>query len=172
MTDQGQSRRSFVRGMVTLAAAAAIYELLARSGYFAPALMPTLPAIGKTLWSMIADGTILEHAAFTMYRVMFGFSLAVVVGIPLGILMARFQRVETLLPAAGQRADADPFLRAGSAVHAVVRHRKPDHDPDRVLRFDLPDDLQHLVGRTLGQPAVAARSRRHGRRRDTACSGR
>jgi NitT/TauT family transport system permease protein len=94
MTDQGQSRRSFVRGMVTLAAAAAIYELLARSGYFAPALMPTLPAIGKTLWSMLADGTILEHAAFTMYRVMFGFSLAVVVGIPLGILMARFQRVE------------------------------------------------------------------------------
>ena len=29
-----------------------------------------------------------------MYRVMFGFCLAVVVGLPLGILMARFQRIE------------------------------------------------------------------------------
>ena len=36
----------------------------------------------------------IEHAAFTLYRVMFGFALAIVVGLPLGILMARFRRVE------------------------------------------------------------------------------
>jgi NitT/TauT family transport system permease protein len=36
----------------------------------------------------------LTHAAFTLYRVMFGFGLAIVVGLPLGILMARHQRVE------------------------------------------------------------------------------
>src|SRR6478736_734449 len=94
MTEQGQRTRSIVRAAVTLAAAAALYELLARSGYFAPALLPTLPAIFKTLFATIADGTMIEHAAFTLYRVMFGFSLAVVVGIPLGIAMARFQRVE------------------------------------------------------------------------------
>ena len=35
--------RSFMRGAVTLVAAAALYEALARSGWFAPALMPTLP---------------------------------------------------------------------------------------------------------------------------------
>ena len=77
-----------------LAIAAAIYDTLARSGHFAPALLPTIPAVAKTLFAMIADGTIIEHAAFTMYRVMFGFSLAVVVGIPLGILMARFSAIE------------------------------------------------------------------------------
>jgi hypothetical protein len=94
MTKNGQSFRSIVRGAITLAVAAALYEAAARSGYFAPALMPTLPAIARTLFAMIADGSMIEHAAFTLYRVMFGFSLAVVVGIPLGILMARFQRVE------------------------------------------------------------------------------
>jgi NitT/TauT family transport system permease protein len=94
MTEHGQRRRSFVRAAVTLAVAAATYELLARSGYFAEALLPTIPTIVRTLFAMFSDGTMFEHAAFTMYRVMFGFCLAIVAGIPLGILMARFQCVE------------------------------------------------------------------------------
>src|SRR5256884_9675700 len=36
----------------------------------------------------------LEHAFYTLYRVLFGLSLAVVVGLPLGILMGRFRVVE------------------------------------------------------------------------------
>ena len=94
MTENGQTIRSIRRAAVTLAAAALFYEALARSGYFAPALLPTIPVILQALYASIADGTMIEHAAFTLYRVMFGFSLAVVVGIPLGILMARFQRIE------------------------------------------------------------------------------
>jgi len=94
MNETGKQVRSIARAGITVAAAAACYEIAARSGYFAPALLPTLPTIAKTLYGMIADGTMIEHAAFTMYRVMFGFCLAVVVGLPLGILMARFQRVE------------------------------------------------------------------------------
>jgi NitT/TauT family transport system permease protein len=94
MTENGQRTRSFIRAAITLAIAAAIYEALARSGHFAPALLPTIPTVAKTLFAMFADGSIIEHAAFTMYRVMFGFSLAVVVGIPLGILMARFGAIE------------------------------------------------------------------------------
>jgi NitT/TauT family transport system permease protein len=94
MTDQGQNRRSLIRAVITIAAAAAVYEALARSGYFAAALMPTIPAIAQTLYASIMDGSMIEHAAFTLYRVMFGFSLAVVVGLPLGILMARFAAVE------------------------------------------------------------------------------
>jgi len=94
MTETGQRRRSIIRATITLAVAAALYEALARSGYFAPALLPTIPAIAKALWASTADGTMIEHAAFTMYRVMFGFGLAVAVGIPLGILMARFAAIE------------------------------------------------------------------------------
>jgi NitT/TauT family transport system permease protein len=95
MSENGQRSRSFIRAAITLAIAAAVYEGLARSGYFASALLPTLPTIAKTLFGMLADGSIIEHAAFTMYRVMFGFGLAVVVGIPLGILMARFSAIES-----------------------------------------------------------------------------
>jgi len=94
MTAGNQQQRSILRGAATLIAAAALYEALARSGYFAPALLPTIPAIVQTLIASIADGTMIEHAAFTLYRVLFGFSLAVVVGLPLGILMARFTAIE------------------------------------------------------------------------------
>jgi NitT/TauT family transport system permease protein len=97
MTETGQRTRSFYRGAITLAVAAALYEATARSGYFAPALLPTLPEVATTLFSTLADGSMIHHAAFTLYRVMFGFSLAVVVGIPLGILMARFRAIENFL---------------------------------------------------------------------------
>jgi len=94
MTENGQTIRSIVRAAITLAAAAAVYEALARSGYFAPALLPTLPTVATTLIATILDGTMIEHALYTLYRVLFGFGLAVAVGIPLGILMARFRQIE------------------------------------------------------------------------------
>ncbi|MGE0035436.1 MAG: ABC transporter permease [Xanthobacteraceae bacterium] len=89
--------RSAYRAVFTLVIAAAIYEAIARSGYFPPALMPTLPMVANTLWASLLDGTMIEHAAFTMYRVMVGLSLAVAVGLPLGILMGRFKPVENFV---------------------------------------------------------------------------
>jgi NitT/TauT family transport system permease protein len=43
----------------------------------------------------LLDGSIPAHALYTLYRVLFGFALAVVFGLPLGILMARFRRIES-----------------------------------------------------------------------------
>jgi NitT/TauT family transport system permease protein len=94
MNEQAKSMRSFIRGGLTILAAAAAYEIVARSGAFPAVLLPTIPTVAVTLYGMIIDGSIIEHAAATLYRVLFGFGLAVVVGIPLGILMARFSAVE------------------------------------------------------------------------------
>jgi NitT/TauT family transport system permease protein len=82
---------------VTLLATAALYEALARSGWFAPALMPTLPRIAGALIASLADGSMVAHAAATLYRVLAGLALAVVLGLPLGILMARFRAVENFV---------------------------------------------------------------------------
>ncbi len=94
MNQQTQNRRSIVRAVVTLAVAAGLYQLVALSGYFPRVLMPTIPSILIALKDMLADGTMLEHAGATLYRVLFGFGLAIAVGMPLGILMARFKPVE------------------------------------------------------------------------------
>jgi len=86
--------RSWRRAALTLLVAGALYEALARSGYFAAALLPTVTAVGQTLWAMLIDGTMLRHAAYTLYRVMFGLGLAIAVGLPLGILMGRVPAAE------------------------------------------------------------------------------
>jgi NitT/TauT family transport system permease protein len=88
-------RRSAYRAGLALLLAAACYETLARSGVFPAALLPTLPKIAGTLWTLTIDGTLPEHAFYTMYRVLTGLALAVAVGLPLGILMGRFRPVES-----------------------------------------------------------------------------
>src|SRR5262249_28002543 len=86
--------RSAYRAGLTLLIAAAVYEAIARSGYFPAALLPPLPKVASTLWTLLLDGTLIEHALATMYRVLAGLALAVAVGLPLGILMGRFRPVE------------------------------------------------------------------------------
>jgi NitT/TauT family transport system permease protein len=89
--------RSIRRGATSIVVVAALYEAVARSGYFAPALMPSLETIAQTFFGMLADGSMFLHAAATLYRVLFGFGLAVAVGLPLGVLMGRFRPVETFV---------------------------------------------------------------------------
>jgi NitT/TauT family transport system permease protein len=89
--------QSLWRGTATLIVVAAIYEAVARSGYFAPVLMPPLGKVAHTLVAMLLDGTMFEHAAMTLYRVLYGFGLAVAVGLPLGVLMGRFRPVENFV---------------------------------------------------------------------------
>ncbi len=89
--------RSIRRGATSIVVVAALYEIVARSGYFAPALMPSLETIAQTFFGMLADGSMFLHAAATLYRVLFGFGLAVAAGLPLGVLMGRFRPVETFV---------------------------------------------------------------------------
>jgi NitT/TauT family transport system permease protein len=94
MTDKNRYRRAQIRGVITLAVAAACYQGFSYSGLFPQVLFPTIQSVLQTLFDMLADGSMFEHAGATLYRVLFGFALAVTVGIPLGILMARFKPVE------------------------------------------------------------------------------
>jgi ABC-type nitrate/sulfonate/bicarbonate transport system permease component len=88
---------SLRRGALTLLVLAAIYETVARGGYFPPALMPTLGAVAAALFNSLRDGSMLLHAAATPYRVLVGFGLAVAVGLPLGIMMGRSRPVENFV---------------------------------------------------------------------------
>jgi NitT/TauT family transport system permease protein len=94
MSAKAASIRSLRRAVLSLALAAASYEGMARSGFFPAALVPTLPAVAATGLTLILDGTMLAHAASTLYRVLFGMGLAIVLGLPLGILMGRLRPVE------------------------------------------------------------------------------
>lgn len=86
--------RSLRRGLGALVLIAFVYELVARSGLFAPALMPSLVRVADTLWFMLADGTMLRHTLYTLGRVLAGLGLAIAIGLPLGLLMGRVPAIE------------------------------------------------------------------------------
>jgi len=88
------SMRSILGAAFSLTVACLIWEGFARSGLFAPALAPSVVLIGSALGRMVLSGAMLRHALYTLYRVLFGFVLASAVGVPIGILMGRFRRVE------------------------------------------------------------------------------
>jgi len=89
--------KSLWRGALTVVAVLTIYEAVARSGHFAPALMPPLGIVAQTLADSLLDGSMFAHAAATLYRVLCGFALAIFIGLPLGVLMGRFRAVENFV---------------------------------------------------------------------------
>jgi NitT/TauT family transport system permease protein len=97
MSARSDRWRRVRRGMGALLVVAALYEIVARSGYFPAVLLPTLPGVARTLVGMLTDGTLLLHAGYTLARVMAGFALAIAVGLPLGIWMARRRGVENFV---------------------------------------------------------------------------
>jgi NitT/TauT family transport system permease protein len=96
MTAPGRARSwgGVARGAAGVALLALGWEVFARSRLFAPALTPTVAAIGSSLLGMIVDGTLFRHALFTLYRVLAGLGLAALCGIPLGLGMGRWRPVE------------------------------------------------------------------------------
>jgi NitT/TauT family transport system permease protein len=86
--------RSLRRFATSLLLAAALYEALALSGAFAPALLPPLGSVARALFDGVVDGTLPAHALSTLYRVLFGLGLAIGIALPLGIGMGRYRPVE------------------------------------------------------------------------------
>jgi NitT/TauT family transport system permease protein len=83
------------RAATSLVVVAGLYEAVARSGALPPALLPSLEAVARALIDGTLDGSLPRHALSTLYRVLVGMGLAIVVGLPLGILMGRFRAVES-----------------------------------------------------------------------------
>lgn len=62
-----------------------------------PAFLPSPARVLDSLWSMARSGILMADATASIRRVMLGFLLAAVVGVPLGILMGSFTTVRALL---------------------------------------------------------------------------
>jgi len=72
------------------------WQLLAQSGRFKPIFMPPLQAIGARIVDLARSDVLLPAAAASMGRLAVGFSLAVVLGIALGLLVTRLRFAEPL----------------------------------------------------------------------------
>ncbi len=97
-------RRRLFKALPFIAMLAA-WQMAVRFSGWSPQVFPGPVAVAAGMWELMENGTLLGHAVASLFRVTVGFYLAMLAGIPLGILLGRWQ------PAAQMLNPAIQFLR-------------------------------------------------------------
>ena len=71
-----------------------LWEIAPRAGWLNPIFFPPLSRVLDALGAMIASGMLFHHVGISLQRAALGFTLAVLVAIPLGFLMGRYRPFE------------------------------------------------------------------------------
>lgn len=84
----------------TLAAIFLLWYAVARSGVVSPLFVPHPVAVAEAFWEIATEGyrgeTLLRHLADSLYRVVAGFLLGVLTGVPLGLAIGYSTRVQAI----------------------------------------------------------------------------
>lgn len=83
--------RRWTTALLVFGALMAIWEWLVRAGVWSPVLVPSPVDVGKYLVASIQDKTLLEASYVTLKRLLLGYAVGLVFGLPLGLLIARFK---------------------------------------------------------------------------------
>jgi NitT/TauT family transport system permease protein len=67
----------------------AAWQILASLRVWDATLFPGPVSVGQTLWELIRSGTLADATEISLRRVLFGYLFSVVVGVPLGVFLAR-----------------------------------------------------------------------------------
>ncbi len=74
-----------------------IWYILTLTEIVSPIFLPKPHEVVISLYNSIIDKTIFKEAFYTLYRVFFGFSIAILIGVPIGLLMGYSKRVYNAL---------------------------------------------------------------------------
>lgn len=73
-----------------------IWELAARYGGWSESAFPGPKTAFLSMWELIADGTLVTHSVASLFRVTCGYYLAVLLGLPLGMILGWWKRGQLL----------------------------------------------------------------------------
>jgi NitT/TauT family transport system permease protein len=62
------------------------WQAATASGRWSPVLLPPPRAVAEYLWEALRDGTLLEAAGVTLRRLLVGYAIGIIIGLPLGML--------------------------------------------------------------------------------------
>src|SRR4051812_50121484 len=91
-------KRGFV-AFLFFAALALLWELAVRSVRWSAVILPSPLSVGEYLWGAARDGSLLEAIWVTMKRLLIGYALRLVIGLPLGVLASTSQILEETIGA-------------------------------------------------------------------------
>lgn len=89
--------RSWWLGGLTFALIIIAWAVLARCSGWSAQVFPDPITVAMGLWELTLNGTLLKHTVASLFRVTVGFYLAVLLGVPLGILLGRISTIRHLL---------------------------------------------------------------------------
>lgn len=88
---------SWLRGLVGIVLLALLWEFAPQAGLVDSYFFPPLHQVLQTLWSMAVDGELWKHLRASLIRAGVGFTLAVVVAVPVGAAVAWYRPVREVL---------------------------------------------------------------------------
>jgi ABC-type nitrate/sulfonate/bicarbonate transport system permease component len=103
--------RRIVGATYSIVLVAIAWEVAARAGVVPFFFLPPLSVIARTFVAQLADGLLVSEAWLTLFRALSGFTIAVVVGVTLGIGMARSKVVHWFF---------DPIVAVGLSVPTLT----------------------------------------------------
>ena len=86
-------RRTVVAGLF-FAALVVLWQAMASSGRWSPVLLPSPWSVAEYLWTALLDGSLAESVVVTLRRLLVGYAIGVVIGLPLGLLSSRSEFME------------------------------------------------------------------------------
>jgi len=81
--------RTLFLPLFTFCGVALIWSLMSRFSGWSSQVFPGPLAVVASIWELIANGTLIKHTIASLFRVTAGFYLAILLGIPLGMVLGR-----------------------------------------------------------------------------------
>ncbi len=89
--------KRFSKVLIFFSGLVVLWELLVLAKFWSPVLVPSPISVGRYLWEAVGDGTLESAILVTVKRLALGYVVGIVLGLPLGLLTARFQILEDTL---------------------------------------------------------------------------
>lgn len=86
--------KSFFQNLLSPVLFLILWEITSRSGFFDPFILPPFSAVLFGLIQLFLSGEIYPHIAISLLRIFFGFGLAAIIAIPMGLLIGRSKAIE------------------------------------------------------------------------------
>jgi NitT/TauT family transport system permease protein len=68
------------------AALVGLWQVGTMVGGWSPVLLPPPQSVAEYLWGALNDGSLVEASAVTLQRLLIGYAIGVIIGLPLGLL--------------------------------------------------------------------------------------